>query len=192
MREFGIDNLPGKRLPMKPSQPVSAATLPQTDSERAEAEKLPYRSRTGALNYLRLTRPDMCCTNSILSQYNKCWGTDHYSATTHAWQYAKSTKDWGLIYRKSGWQYGQPVDVVVWLDSGFASCPDTRRSRSGFFIYLNGDVVDFGCKLQPGAPAQSTAAAEYRAIVDALNAVIWLRSFLLELGIHIQEPILLL
>ena len=55
---------------------------------------------------------------------------------------------------------------------------------------LNGDNVDFGCKLQPGAPAQSTAAAEYRAILDALNAVIWLRSFLKELGISIQEPVL--
>ena len=92
--------------------------------------------------------------------------------------------------RKSGWTPGTPVNVVVWLDSGFASCPDTRRSRSGFFIMLNGDIVDFGCKLQPGAPAQSTAAAEYRAIVDALNATIWLRAFLLELGITINEPIL--
>ena len=55
---------------------------------------------------------------------------------------------------------------------------------------LNGDIVGFGCKLQPGAPAQSTAAAEYLAIVDALNAVIWLRAFLLELNITIKEPIL--
>ena len=190
LREFGIDKLPGKRLPMKPSERLSADQLPTTDQGKAEAAKLHYRSRTGGLNYLRLTRPDMCCVNSILSQYNKSWGVPHFNATTHAWQYAGATKHWGLILRKSGWIHGQPVNVVVWLDSGFASCPDTRRSRSGFFIILNGDVVDFGCKLQPGAPAQSTAAAEYRAITDALNAVIWLRSFLSELGIKIREPIL--
>ena len=77
-----------------------------------------------------------------------------------------------------------------YVDASFASCPDTRRSRGGFFIKLNGDVVDYDCKLQPGVPAQSTAVAEYRAVTAACNAVIWLRSFLNELGIHIREPVL--
>ena len=163
---------------------------PQTATEKSEVADLPYRSRTGSLNYLRITRPDMCCAISILSQYNKLWGKPHFDATTHAFQYAGATKEWGLIFRKSGWAFGQKVIVVVWLDSGFASCPDTRRSRCGFFIFLNGDIIDFNCKLQPGVPAQSTAAAEYRTVVEACNAVIWLRSALNELGIQIQEPIL--
>ena len=190
LREFEIDHLPGKRLPMRPSDKLSKAQIPTSDADKAAAAALPYRSRTGALNYLRLTRPDMCCTNSILSQFNKLWGFAHFDATTHAWQYAKSTKTRGLVMRKSGWDLSQPVIVTVWLDSSFTSCPDTRRSRSGFFIYLNGDIVDYGCKLQPGVPAQSTAAAEYRAITDALNSVIWIRSFLSELGISIREPVL--
>ena len=92
--------------------------------------------------------------------------------------------------RKSGWRQGMPVNVGVYVDAGFGSCPDTRRSRGGFFLKLNGDVVDFDCKLQPGVPAQSTAIAEYRAVTGACNAVIWLRSFLRELGISIQEPVL--
>ena len=77
-----------------------------------------------------------------------------------------------------------------YVDASFASCPDTRRSRGGFFIKLNGDVVDYDCKLQPGVPAQSTAVAEYRVVTATCNAVIWLRSFLNELGIHIREPVL--
>ena len=39
-------------------------------------------------------------------------------------------------------------------------------------------------------PAQSTAASEYRTVLEACNAVIWLRSSLAELGIQIEEPIL--
>ena len=162
---YGLDKLSGKRLPMKSSQRLSAAMCPKTDAEKAEAAKLPYRSRTGSLNYLRITRPDMCCVISILSQYNKLWGKLHFDATTHAFQYAKLTKEWGLLFRKSGWDLSRPAHVSVWLDAGFASCPDTRRSRCGFFVFLNGDVVDFTCKLQPGAPAQSTAGAEYRTVV---------------------------
>ena len=57
-------------------------------------------------------------------------------------------------------------------------------------MFLNGDLVDFGCRLQPGVPAQSTVTAEYRAVTDALNAVIWLRTYLGELGIKIKEPIM--
>ena len=88
------------------------------------------------------------------------------------------------------WKVGDLIRITVWVDSGFASCPDTRRSRCGYLIYINGDLVDFGCKLQPGVPAQSTAAAEYRAITDACNAVIWIRAFFKELGLSVVEPIL--
>ena len=70
-----------------------------------------------------------------------------------------------------------PVNVSVYVDAGF-------------FLKLNDDVIDFDCKLQPGAPAQSTAVSEYRAVTSACNSVIWLRSFLKELGIKINEPVL--
>ena len=147
LREFGIDHLPSKTLPMRPTARLSADMCPQTDAEKAAAQRLPYRSRVGALNYLRLTRPDMLCCNSILSQFNKLWGTEHYDATTYAWQYAGGHKRWGLLLRKSGWKLGDPIRIAVWVDDGFASCPDTRRSRCGFLIFINGDLVDFGCKL---------------------------------------------
>ena len=82
------------------------------------------------------------------------------------------------------------MKATVWVDAGHGSCPDTRRSRDGFFIFLNGDPIIFNCKLQPGAPAQSTAVAEYRAITRACNALIWLRSCLHELNMELEEPIL--
>ena len=190
LREFGLDKLPGKKLPMKVSHKLSRATCPKTPAEIAAMSKLPYSSRTGSLNYLRLTRPDLSVTNSILSQFNKCHGQDHFDATSHALLYAGRTKHHGIVLRKSGWTYGALVNVAVYVDASFASCPDTRRSRGGFFVMLNGDVVDFDCKLQPGVPAQSTAIAEYRAVTAACNAVIWLRSFLNEIGIKIREPII--
>ena len=190
LREFGLDHLPPKTLPMSTATKLTASMCPTTKEGKSEASKLPYRSRTGALNYLRITRPDLCCVNSILSQFNKEWGKPHFDATTYAWQHAGGTKNHGLIFRKSGWTLGEPVRITVWVDAGHASCPDTRRSRGGHLIFLNGDLVDFGCKLQSGAPAQSSAVAEYRAVTDACNAVIWLRSCLNEMGISVKEPIL--
>ena len=190
LREFGIEHLPAKKLPMDPRKVLSASQCPTTDEEKREAQKLPYRARTGGLNYLRLTRPDMCCTNSILGQRNAKWGVPHFEATTHAWQYAGGTKHWGLLMRKSGWKFGQKLRSTVYVDAGHGSCPDTRRSRDGFFVFLNGDPVYYGCKLQPGVPAQSTSGAEYRAITAACNALIWMRSCLNELGMELEEPVL--
>ena len=190
LREFGIDKLPPKKLPMDPRKTFSETQCPCTEEEKQLAAKLPYRSRTGSLNYLRLTRPDLCCTNSILAQRNKLWDVPHFHATTHAWQYAGGEKHWGLLYRKSGWKLGQKLRATVFVDAGHGSCPDTRRSRDGFFLYLNGDPINFGCQLQPGVPAQSSSAAEYRAITRACNALIWLRSCLNELGMELHEPVL--
>ena len=84
LRDFGIAHLPPKNLPMKPTLRLSSASCPTDPREIEEVSKLPYRSRTGGLNYLRLTRADMCCTNSVLSQFNKKWGRDHFDVTTHA------------------------------------------------------------------------------------------------------------
>lgn len=94
MREFGIDHLPAKSLPMRPTDRMSVSMCPKTEADKAAALKLPYRSRVGSLNYLRLTKPDMMCCNSILSQFNKEWGQPHYDATTYAWQYANAYKHW--------------------------------------------------------------------------------------------------
>ena len=190
LREFGLDRLPPKKLPMDPRAVFSQGQCPKTEEEKRAASKLPYRSRTGSLNYLRLTHPEMCCTNSILAQHNKCWGQEHFAGTTHAWQYAGGAKHWGLVMRKSGWKLGEKLHATVYVDAGHGSCPDSRRSRDGFFIFLNGDPINFGCKLQPGVPAQSTSVAEYRAITTACNALIWMRSCLKELGMELHEPVL--
>ena len=43
--------------------------------------------------------------------------------------------------------------------------------------------------MQPGAPAQSTTEAEYRALSAALNELIWIVMVLEEVGIRVQKPI---
>ena len=86
---------------------------------------------------------------------------------------------------------GQPKAwvIIVWVDSAHAVCPKTRRSRTGFFITLNGNLLSYRSKLQPGVPSQSSSEAEYRALSDALNEVIWIVMVLREIGIEVTTPI---
>ena len=144
---------------------------------------------TGSANYFRLTRPDLAVTASVNSQANSGWGPKHVHAAKQLLRHALRTKHWGIGFAKSGKTLDDLWEIVVWVDASHASCPNTRRSRTGFFVTLNGNLLAYKSKLQPGVPAQSTTEAEYRALSSALNEVIWIMMVLKELGIKVKQPI---
>ena len=162
---------------------------PATPSVKERMDKIPYRSMTGSLNYFRMTRPDMSVASSVNSQANSCWGQKNVNAAEHELRYAGGSKQWGIGFAKT--TPGSPTQwvIVVWVDAAHAVCPKTRRSRTGFFITLNGNLLSYKSKLQPGVPSQSSSEAEYRALSDALNEVIWITMVLKEIGIKVTTPI---
>ena len=162
---------------------------PDDDEGKAAMAKVPYRSMTGSTNYLRLTRPDLAVASSINSQFNSAWGPENVHAAKQLLRHAHRTKHWGIGFAKSGKKLNEPWIIEVWVDASHASCPNTRRSRSGFFVTLNGNLLSYKSKLQPGAPAQSSTEAEYRALSAALNEVIWITMVLKEIGIKVKKPI---
>ena len=77
----------------------------------------------------------------------------------------------------------------MWVDSSHPSCPNTRRSHTGFFVTLNGDLLRHKAKLQSGVPTQFSSVTEHRALSDTLNEVIWIVMLLKEIGIEVETPI---
>ena len=59
-------------------------------------------------------------------------------------RYLKGTRNRGLLYRASGLTLEDEWTLTLWVDSDYATCPDTRRSRAGFLIYLNEMPEDAG------------------------------------------------
>ena len=189
-RAFGLAEDAGPILPMPPSLKLTKAMVPDNEHDREEMQKIPYRSMTGSINYFRLTRPDLTVASSICSQANNDWGAKHVHAAKQILRYAHRHKHWGIGFAKSGVKDLQTEWILqVWVDASHASCPLTRRSRTGFFITLNGNLLSYKSKLQPGVPAQSTTEAEYRALSAALNEVIWIVMVLKEIGIKVRKPI---
>ena len=99
------------------------------------------------------------------------------------------TKRWGIGFAKTSRGLPKKWVLQVWVDAAHAVCPKTRRSRTGFFITLNGNLISYRSKLQPGVPSQSSSEAEYRALSDALNELIWIVTVLREIGTEVETPI---
>ena len=148
-REFGLQNDAGPILPMPPSARLSKTMVPDDEEDKEAMSKIPYRSMTGSANYFRLTRPDLAVTASVNSQANSGWGPEHVHAAKQLLRHAHRFKHWGIGFAKSGKTLKEAWVIEVWVDASHASCPNTRRSRTGFFITLNGNLLAYKSKLQP-------------------------------------------
>jgi hypothetical protein len=90
-------------------------------------------------------------------------------------RYLQGTLDYSLLLRRSS-----SSDLVVYTDVDWVSCPDTRRSMSGYAVFLGDNLVSWSAKRQT-IVSRSSAEAEYRAIANGVVEATWLRQLLHEL-----------
>ena len=81
----------------------------------------------------------------------------------------------------------------MYVDSDYATDPDTRRSRAGYLIYLNGNLISYRSCLQPGKAdiATGTCEAEYKALSLALKELTWIRMLLNTMCIDVETPMMI-
>ena len=150
-----------------------------------------YRSQVGSLGYLRRTRPDLCVALGISAQFAKLGrhGPAHYRALRNIMRHCKTTKHFGLLYSSTGKHFREPWEVSGHVDSDWAAWKASRRSRTGYLIYLNKCLIAFGSKLQ-SAVATSSAEAEYMALALITKILLWLINMIEAIpGQFIRKPI---
>ncbi|GJZ40047.1 ribonuclease H-like domain-containing protein [Tanacetum coccineum] len=69
------------------------------------------------------------------------------------------------------------TDLVAYSDADWAGCPTTRRSTSGYCVFLGNNLLSWSAKRQPTL-SRSSAEAKYRGIANDVAKTCWLRNLL--------------
>jgi len=161
--------------------PVDTSPKTSADSGAPVADPSDYRSLAGALQYLTFTRPDIAYAVQQVCLHMHDPREPHLAALKRILRYIRGTLHLGLHLRPS-----TQDDLVVYSDADWAGCPDTRKSISGYALFLGDNLVSWSSKRQ-NTVSRSSAEAEYRAVANGVAEASWLRQLLHELHIPLRR-----
>nr|XP_020174973.1 uncharacterized mitochondrial protein AtMg00810-like [Aegilops tauschii subsp. strangulata] len=163
-------------LQCKPiSTPVDTTSKLSAKSSDPVADPIEYRSIAGGLQYLTFTRPDISYAVQQICLHMHDPRANHLLLVKRVLRYIRGTTGHGLtLFRRSSNKF------LAYSDADWAGCPDTRRSTSGYCVFLGTNLVSWSAKRQHTI-SRSSAEAEYRAVADVVAKTCWLRQLLQEL-----------
>lgn len=98
-----------------------------------------YRRLMGHLLYLSVTRPDLAYLVHVLSQFMQAPPRPgHWETALRVVRYLKGTPGQGILLRADS-----DLSLQGWCDSAWAACPVTRRSLSGWIVFLGHSPISW-------------------------------------------------
>jgi histone deacetylase 1/2 len=177
LARVGMVDCKGSHTPLSSSEKITAhegELLGRDDSTK-------YRRMVGALQYLTLTGPDLSYDVNKVCQYLHAPTTLHWTTAKRILRYVKHTVGLGITFMKS-----TSTLVSAFSDADWAGCVDDRRSTGGFAVYFGPNLISWSAKKQ-ATVSRSSNDAEYKSVANATAEIIWIQSFLQELGVKISQ-----
>jgi Reverse transcriptase (RNA-dependent DNA polymerase) len=182
LKRFGMEDCKVVSTPACPNITFRKSMCPQSSADRKVMQDVPYLEAIGSLLYLAIcTRPDIAMAISELARFASDPGIEHWKGVKRVMRYLKGTIDYGIKYgdERCGGLHG-------YVDANYGRCMDTRKSRYGGIIMMNGGPVDWRSKMED-VIALSSMEAEYIGACEMTKLIIWLRQCMAEIGRHQKE-----
>lgn len=117
------------------AKPLPIPTDPGIQLSDSAGDILPdaaeYRRLVGRLIYLTISRPDIAYCVNKLSQFMSQPRSPHLQAIHHLLRYIKGTTGQCLLFPSTS-----TLKLSAYVDSDWGSCVTTRRSTTGFCVYI--------------------------------------------------------
>ncbi|XP_017192848.2 uncharacterized mitochondrial protein AtMg00810-like [Malus domestica] len=176
LHKASMDNCKPVNTPCRPhTQFLDSEGTPITDPTL-------YQSLVGALQYLRFTRPDLAYVINAACQYMNNPTVVHYDLLKRILCYVQGTINYGLTYSAAA-----DNSLIAFSDSDWAADPNTRRSVTGFVVYLGHNLISWQSKKQ-SLVSRSLIEAEYKSLAHCVADITWIQNLLRDLHQFMSEP----
>jgi hypothetical protein len=183
------DNIKKHGIKLNIKQQVPLAGNLKLDYQEAEpelssADHNKYRTLVALLIYLRFTRPDIKIHVHLLSRHLAKPQAHHLKAVYQVWQYLANSKDKFLILTTNDatLQVSFAASDSTWADNS-----ENRRSTSGGAVFI-GKSFGWSWSTQQANVATSSAIAEFYALSETVDNILYAREFLRHLGFPQTGP----
>ncbi|XP_024024810.1 uncharacterized protein LOC112092560 [Morus notabilis] len=170
------------------SKPVSVPMDPKLQLNATDGDLLPeasqYRRLIGRLLYLTLSRPGISYAVHKLSQFMAAPRLPHLQVVHYLLRYLKSRPGQGLFFNSTS-----SLQLRAFSDADWAACSDSRKSVTGFCVFLGESLISWKAKKQ-STVSRSSAKAEYRALATATSELVWIQQLLRDFAIPTSPPTL--
>ncbi|KAJ9555731.1 hypothetical protein OSB04_010345 [Centaurea solstitialis] len=173
-------------LASKPANtPMVSHLYHSTDSGKLMDDPYKYRRLIGRLLYLNFTRPDISFTVNKFSQFLASPTEVHWQAAIQLLKYVKKQPGQGIFLSAES-----STQIRAFCDSDYGMCLDTRRSTTGFCVFVGDSLISWKSKRQ-SVVSRSSTGAEYRAMAFTTTELVWMRQLLKDFDVAVTDPTLL-
>ena len=175
-----------------PAEPGKVLEPCEDGQEVSAEEQSKFRSAVGKLlHMMRWSRPEIYNAVRECSRRMSKASPDHMKAVLRIMKYCAKTKDRGWELKPSRKWDGIDLNFEFKIrgkaDSNFATCKETRKSVTGYCVWLEDSLVAVKSGMQK-IVALSVTEAEVIALVQCVQEMIYIKKVLESMNLRVELP----